>query len=75
MVPCGRLAANLRLPWYFVKNLRPPQGRPEATVRYHFKGRTAAAWFSVSTNSKYAVRLPYYVTATVCDRGNAAAAL
>ena len=29
----------------FVTNLRPPQGRPRATVRYHFKGRTAAAGF------------------------------
>ena len=54
--PCGYLASAL----VFVENLRPPQGRHEATVRHHFKGRTAAVT---------------YVTATLCDRGNTAAAV
>ena len=39
--PCGFLASAL----VFVKNRRPLQGRPKATVRHHFKGRTAAAGF------------------------------
>ena len=48
--PCGRLPGALRLTCVclginFVKNLRPPQGRPKAAVRHHFKGRTAAAGF------------------------------
>ena len=34
---CGYLAFAL----VFGKNLRPPQRRPTATVRHHFKGRTA----------------------------------
>ena len=40
-VHCGQLASAV----VFVKNLRQPQGSLKATVRHHFKGRTAAAGF------------------------------
>ena len=46
--PYGPPAGALRLPCVCLgicQNLRPPQGRPKATVRYHFKGRKAAAGF------------------------------
>ena len=69
--PCGYLGSALVI----VKNLRPPQGRPKATVRCHFKGRTAAAGFLSPQIQNTPCGYPIYVTATVCDRGNAAAAL
>ena len=46
--PCGRRAAHcgqLASAVVFVKNLRQPHGCLKATVRHHFKGRTAAAGF------------------------------
>ena len=73
--PCGRLAATLRLPWYLSKTysrrrdaLRRPcvitskaVRQPQVFCLHKFKIRRAATLT--------------YVTATVCDRGNAAAAL
>ena len=55
----------------FVKKLWPPQGRPKATLRHYLKRQ-------IFCLHKFKIRRAAtleYVTATVCDRGNAAAVL